>query len=519
LISIFDILGPIMIGPSSSHKAGAVRIGKMARFILGEEPTSIELHFYGSLAETYHGHMTDAGTVGGLLNSEVDDPQIKNALESAQQRGIKIRTLKQTESEKNPNTIEMGLQSAHNSSRIVGITVGGGEILISEIDDFDVAFRGDQHLLLVMTEGTAIESIRKVFADILLSIRSIHSNAHRVRELVCLQLSHPAGQTAIEAVEQLAGVKWVRSCPSLYPYRLHDSTPLYDNFDQLLNMAQSQDKTLPGLISEYESKRSNLSETEIRQMIKDRWAVMKEAAHAGLNRELRLIGGITSGADGKSLFRALEQGKLVAGKTLSLASARAVATAEVNAAMGRVVAAPTAGACGVIPGVLITLAEERESTEAHIVDALLVAAGVGVLIAMKAPVSGAMGGCQSEVGVASAMSAAAAVQLAGGTASQAIDAMSFALKNILGLVCDPVAGPVEVPCIKRNVIGVANALTAANLALAGIQSVIPPDEVVDALRNVQQLMPVELRDTTLGGLGCTRTAKRLKEQWLERFSS
>jgi L-serine dehydratase len=264
---------------------------------------------------------------------------------------------------------------------------------------------------------------------------------------------------------------------------------------------------------------SNLTDDEIRQMIKQRWEVMKEAVHVGLNSEIRLIGGITSGRDGKSIFKAFEEGRLVAGKILSLASARAVATAEVNGAMGRVVAAPTAGACGVIPGALLTLAEELNSSEEQIVDALLVAAGVGVLIAMKAPVSGAIGGCQSEVGVASAMSAAAAVQLTGGTPKQVINAMSFALKNILGLVCDPVAGPVEIPCIKRNIIGVANALTAADLALAGIQSVIPPDEVVDALRNVQELMPVELRDTTLGGLGATRTGKQLKEQWLERFSN
>jgi L-serine dehydratase len=505
-----------MIGPSSSHTAGAVRIGKMARLILGEEPKSIHLHFYGSLAETYQGHMTDAGTIAGLLNLDVDDPQIKNALQLAESRGIEIKILKQMKSEKNPNTIEMELQSASSSFRIGGITVGGGEILISKIGEFEVAFRGDQHLVLVEKEETPIEKILESFGNNFVTSQSVTTGAH---ELVSLQLKHPAEETAIGTVRQLAGVQWVRSCPSLYSYRLHDSTPLYSTFSDLMALAASHDKTLPQLICGYESKRSNLTDGEIRQMIKQRWDVMKEAVHVGLNSEIQLIGGITSGRDGKSMFKAFEEGRLVAGKILSLASARAVATAEVNGSMGKVVAAPTAGACGVIPGTLMTLAEKLNSSEEQIVDALLVAAGVGVLIAVKAPVSGAIGGCQSEVGVASAMSAAAAVQLTGGTPTQVINAMCFALKNILGLVCDPVAGPVEVPCIKRNIIGVANALTAADLALAGIQSVIPPDEVVDALRNVQELMPAELRDTTLGGLGATCTGKRLKEQWLERFSN
>jgi L-serine dehydratase len=169
--------------------------------------------------------------------------------------------------------------------------------------------------------------------------------------------------------------------------------------------------------------------------------------------------------------------------------------------------------------VVMTLAEELGSSEDQIVDALLVASMIGLLIANRAPVSGAIGGCQSEVGVASAMAAGAAVQLKRGDPDMVLNAMSFALKNILGLVCDPVAGPVEVPCIKRNVIGVANAFSAADLALAGIRTVIPPDEVVDALRNVQELLPMELRDTTLGGLGCTKTGLRLKQEWLAGMQS
>jgi L-serine dehydratase len=294
---------------------------------------------------------------------------------------------------------------------------------------------------------------------------------------------------------------------------------LFRTFSDLLEHMKVENRDFPGIVVDYESRRSGLSEGKIRDRMLLRWQVMRDSVAMGLRKKLKLIGGITSGEDAKRLFTAYEAGKLVSGRVLALAEARAVAVGELNAAMGRVVAAPTAGAAGVIPAVVMTLAEELGSSEDQIVDALLVASMIGLLIANRAPVSGAIGGCQSEVGVASAMAAGAAVQLKRGDPDMVLNAMSFALKNILGLVCDPVAGPVEVPCIKRNVIGVANAFSAADLALAGIRTVIPPDEVVDALRNVQELLPMELRDTTLGGLGCTKTGLRLKQEWLAGMQS
>ena len=198
--------------------------------------------------------------------------------------------------------------------------------------------------------------------------------------------------------------------------------------------------------------------------------------------------------------------------------ARALATMETNGCMGCVAAAPTAGSCGVMPGSLVTLAEVQNANQEKIFEALLAGAMVGVLIAMRAPVSGAIGGCQSEIGVASAMTAAGLVQLVGGSPKQVAHAAALALKNMLGLICDPVAGPVEIPCIKRNAIGVANAFAAADMALAGIDSIIPPDEVLDALINVQNLLPVELKGTLKGGLACTSTAQRLNEAWKKKLA-
>jgi len=518
-LSIFDILGPIMIGPSSNHTAGAVRIGKIARMILGEEPIYVNLYFYGSLAETYRGHMTDAAVVAGLLGMEVDDQRIKESLKIANKRQIDIKIFTQTMSDKNPNTIEMELKSTSYLLKINAISIGGGEIVINNIDEFKVNFSGNKDMIIVALKenySKILPKIENMLGEDVASIESIKGDS---RYLICFYLEDVIDNSILEWILNIKGVNFVRFIKSLYSYKLKDNHPLFKTIKEMLSMAKSNKKSLPQIIIEYESKRSGLTEKEIRDGIKQIWRAMKEEINQGLMKDNQLIGGLMSGKDAKMLYKALKTKKMISGKPLSLAVARAIACGEVNASMGKVVAAPTAGAVGVIPAVILTTAEELGSKEQDIIDALLVAAGIGVVIAYKAPISGAMGGCQSEIGVASAMAATAIVQLAGGNSEQVAQAMALALKNLFGLVCDTVAGPVEVPCIKRNVIGVANAFAVADMALAGIQSIIPPDEVIVALRNIQTLMPMELRDTTLGGLGITETAKRLKKEWLEKLKT
>lgn len=516
-LSIFDILGPIMIGPSSNHTAGAVRIGKIARMILGEEPTKINLYFYGSLAETYRGHMTDAAVVAGLLGMEVDDQRIKESLKIANNRQIDIKIFTQTMSDKNPNTIEMELKSTLYLVKIIAISIGGGEIVISSIDEFKVNFSGNKDMIIVALKenySKISSKIKDILGENVISIESIKGNS---RYLICFYLESVTDESTLELIMNIKGVNFVRLIKSLYSYKLKDNQPLFKTIKEMLSIAKSNKKSLPQIIINYESKRSGLTEKEIRDRIKQIWRVMKEEINQGLMKDNQLIGGLMSGKDAKMLYKAVKEEKLIFGRPLSLAVARAIACGEVNASMGKVVAAPTAGAVGVIPATVLTVVEKLGSKERDIIDALLVAAGIGVVIAFAVPISGAMGGCQSEIGVASAMAATAIVQLAGGNSEQVAQAMALALKNLLGLVCDTVAGPVEVPCIKRNVIGVANAFAVSDMALAGIQSIIPPDEVIIALRNIQTLMPMELRDTTLGGLGITETAKRLKKEWLEKL--
>lgn len=306
-------------------------------------------------------------------------------------------------------------------------------------------------------------------------------------------------------------VRWI---PAIYRnlQKPTERIALFRSAAEAIALADSG-STLADVCVEYEAGLTGLIPEDIRKMMRDQAEVMWESMAIGLETPLVLVGGFTSGEDGKKLWAHSSGPKALTGTVFGRAMARAISVAEVNGSMGRVVAAPTAGACGILPGVVYSIAERLGASQDEIVDALIVAAGVGATIGQVASFSGAVGGCQAEIGVASSMSAAAATYLAGGTPHQVFNAAALALKNILGLACDPAAGPVEVPCIKRNAIGVANALSAAEMSLAGVDSVIPFDEVVLALKNVQDLLPEDLRDNTLGGLGSTPTAAKMKLAW------
>ncbi|MCL2826880.1 MAG: L-serine ammonia-lyase, iron-sulfur-dependent, subunit alpha [Eggerthellaceae bacterium] len=246
----------------------------------------------------------------------------------------------------------------------------------------------------------------------------------------------------------------------------------------------------------------------LREKMRTSCQVMRQSMEAGLTEGKPTLSGWMCG-NGAKLASYPQRGVSLLGETGNKAAARAIAIAEHNAAMGRVVAAPTAGACGVLPAVLFTVGELLGSSDEEALDAFFCAAGVGMVAAERATISGAEGGCQAEIGTAAAMAAAAAVELAGGTPAMSAHGAALALKNLLGLVCDPVGGRVEVPCIKRNAIGALVALTAAEMALAGIESLIPFDEVIDAMASIGRLIPCSLRETAEGGLAATPTGRKL----------
>ena len=248
-----------------------------------------------------------------------------------------------------------------------------------------------------------------------------------------------------------------------------------------------------------------------REVMRERLLVMRASAEEGMKRGTRSLSGLTGG-QAALIGDAVARGATVGGTLLGMAEARAMAIAECNACMGRIVAAPTAGACGILPAALLTAQQFYDLSDERLIDALFTAALIGQVIADRAGISGAEGGCQAECGSAAAMTAAALTELRGGTADMAAQACSLALMNSMGLVCDPVAGLVEVPCVYRNVGGVAIAVTAADMALAGVRSPIPTDEVIDAMREVGQYLPACLRETGQGGVAATDTGRAIAER-------
>ncbi len=290
---------------------------------------------------------------------------------------------------------------------------------------------------------------------------------------------------------------------------------MYTSASSMMDACKEQNKKIYELQLQEEMEAEELSKEDVYEYLRKTYEIMKKSATAGLETPIMSMSGMT----GKNAFKVneyAESGNSVSGSLINKAMARALSTSEINASMGRIVAAPTAGASGILPATLVTMQEEFNHTDEEIFNALLTASAVGEIIAVNATISGAEGGCQAECGAAAAMAAAAIVELKGGSIEQIFISASFALKNIMGLICDPVCGLVEYPCNLRNASGVVNAIISADLALAGVEALIPFDETVGAMGNVGKELPVALKETAIGGIAGTETAQRLYEEFLDK---
>ncbi|MNO14256.1 L-serine dehydratase, alpha chain [compost metagenome] len=285
----------------------------------------------------------------------------------------------------------------------------------------------------------------------------------------------------------------------------------FRTIEELVLLAEKEERLISEIMILEESEASGMSPEQIRNRMSIHLDTMEKAVKRGLSEEVTSRSGLVGG-DARKLQSFLKQGHSISGKGMLEVVSRAIATNEVNAAMGTIVATPTAGASGVIPGCLFGLAEEQGVDRERMLRFLFTAGAIGYVIANQAFISGATGGCQAEVGSASAMAAGAIVEMAGGSPRQSAQAVAIALKNTLGLVCDPVAGLVEVPCVLRNAMGAANAMVAADLALAGVVSAIPADEVIGAMYRIGQAMPGTLKETALGGLATTPTGEAIRNK-------
>ena len=468
-----DVLGPIMVGPSSSHTAGALRIAQMARQLLDAPPVEAEFTLYGSFARTYRGHGTDRALVAGMLGMHTDDLRIRDSLQIARERGLRFGIAVDPKTRvSHPNTVDVRVRDANGDEIVArGESVGGGAARLTMIDGHGVQITGEYNApILYERDVPGVLRMRFVPAD---------------------GLSSPRGQEGLGAPSMDAG-EAERALPEVD----------FEDAAGLLAYADERGLTLGQAFMRREEVCEAMHGRPLAaadRYLDDALRVMRDSARGPLGGDVRTMGGLIGG-ESRALARLAGWGGALAGGVDARAALLAMAVLETNASMGRIVAAPTAGSSGVVPGVVLALDEAERYGDARLRDALACAAAVGFVVSRNATVAGAEGGCQAEVGTASAMAAAAATQLLGGGARACLDAASIAMGNLLGVVCDPVGGLVEDPCQRRNAAAAENALASARMALAGVRPSAPFDEVVEAMRRVGAALPAELRETALGGL-------------------
>ena len=281
--------------------------------------------------------------------------------------------------------------------------------------------------------------------------------------------------------------------------------------EELLKICEEESISLSEYAIRIEMRDRELSREEVYKKMAKNLKVMKEGATEGREKQVNSLSGLIGG-DGYRVQKYLEKGNTLTGDITVKAMAMALSSSEVNASMGRIVACPTAGSCGILPAVILSAGEKLGKSDEELIDALFASAAVGMIIGMNATLSGAEGGCQAECGSAAAMGAAAVVEMMGGTPKMSLDAAAIVIKNVLGLVCDPVAGLVEIPCAKRNAAGAISALCAADMAMAGVSSKITFDDTVSAMYKVGKSLPSSLRETALGGVAVTKSGLELRKK-------
>jgi L-serine dehydratase len=497
-VSIFnDVIGPVMRGPSSSHCAAALRIGRLARDLMEGEIAEVLVEFdrAGSLPTTHESQGSDMGLFGGLLGWDADDERLPDSAQALADAGIKLRIETVDVGDPHPNTYRLTLRNAREQHSLIAISTGGGMMEVIKIDGVAMSMDGGYHETLIWLPKTAADEFE---GDEVLHHDAGECQIIQVKAAAFVDTDH----LPVIAVKRLAPVLPV-------PSRQNMSVP-FTSCAEMLTLDGERHTPLWRLAVEYETARGQFTEREvINKMIAIVRILRKSITSgiAGTSYENRVLG------HQSGRFNELMQaGKLLNGGALNRIVLYVTALMEVKSSMGVIVAAPTAGACAALPGAVIGMAEALGKTEEDMAQAMLASGVIGVFIATRWTFAAEVGGCQAEGGAAASMAAAALVTLAGGTRDQAIAAASMAFQSMLGLICDPIANRVEAPCLGKNVMAASNALSCANMALADFDPLIPLDEVIDAAKNVAAMMPREHRCTSLGGLAITPTSLEIERK-------
>jgi L-serine dehydratase len=508
--SIFnDVIGPVMRGPSSSHCAAAVRIGRMARDLMDGRIERVRLQFDtgGSLATTHRSQGSDMGFFGGLLGWDAQDERLADSERALVQAGIRVEIDIADLGDPHPNTYRVTLERRDESHRLVALSTGGGMVEITQIDGVPLSIQGDYVETLLWVAGGAEDLGSRLQSK--LPAEEVLLRAGQGRTLVQVKSRIPIPEEMLKAAIGAAPVLAVHRIAPVLPILSRRGIEVpFITAGQMLAESDGSGPDLARFAAAYESARGGIPAAEVTERMTDIVRILRRSIAQGLagTRHADRILGHQSGA----FQAAAERNALLDGGLLNRMIACVTALMEVKSAMGVIVAAPTAGSCGALPGAVIGAAEGLGLTEADMARAMLAAGVIGVFISAHATFAAEVCGCQAECGAGSGMAAAALVTLAGGNARQAVDAASLAMQNVLGMICDPVANRVEVPCLGRNVLAAANALACANMALAGFDPVVPLDEVIETMLRVGRSLPSELRCTARGGLSITPAARRIE---------
>lgn len=514
--SIFnDVIGPVMRGPSSSHSAAACRIGLLLRDLMGADISDVVIDYdpNGSLVTTHESQGTDMGLYGGLLGWQADDERMVNYRQGIAESGINITVNYVAYGAQHPNTYRINIRNASIAHTFTAISTGGGMIEVQEIDGAAVELYGDFHTLLVYgSDSQAIESAlpKNLHYDFL----EQHEGSRR---FVVIKSAIGFTDDVIKQLSENPAITLVRYLKPVLPIlsRKNVKVPFLYCRD-LMAMGDAEGLALWQLAARFESERGGISEEEVFLRMQAIVAIMANSIHTGLqgtHYEDRILHSQSLGFDVSMRNDSLLKTDLLNTMVLYVS-----AMMEVKSSLGVIVAAPTAGSCGALPGSLLGAAAVLGKSQEEVTQAMLAAGIIGVFIAEHSSFAAEVGGCQAECGAGSAMAAAGLVTLAGGTLQQAITAASLALQNSLGMICDPIGNRVEAPCLGRNVMAASNALSCANMALANYDPVVTFDEVVDTHFAVGKSIAHELRCTALGGLSITDSSKAVEARLL-RFKS
>ncbi|WP_419904751.1 L-serine ammonia-lyase, iron-sulfur-dependent, subunit alpha [Kiloniella sp.] len=501
-----DAIGPVMRGASSSHVAAAYRIGKLGRDYMGGELTKVLIEYdpNGSLEPTHDSQGSDMGLFTGLMGWDITDDRMVDAVKHLEADGVEVEIAITDYGAVHPNTYKLTLTNDHESCCILAISIGGGIIEVIAIDDLKLSMYGDYSETLIWSEDQELKAhlMELDSVDSVLIHKGIQGEVIQIKGQSFIDRDMLPENFDIKAIKTLAPILPIGSSAITdLPFTISEEMIAY-NRDKNLSLWQ--------LALKYESARGNISEDTVFEKMREIVQILDKSIDAGI-QGTQYMDRIYP-AQAPSFKEKMSGNSFLNMGLYNDAILAVTALMDVKSSMGVIVAAPTAGSCGTLPGTCLGIANALNMSEDQKIKAMLSAGLIGVFIARMATFSAELGGCQAETGSGSGMAAAGLVTLMDGTFEQCISAASMALQNTFGLICDPVANRVEAPCLGKNVMMSGNALSAANMALAGFDHLIPLDEVIVAMHKVGQALPCELRCTGKGGLAMTPTAQAIERE-------